>query len=290
MSEITSASEFDELVARHDLFLFDCDGVIWHGNEPIGRAIALIESLQKLGKTCVFVTNNATKSRASFVEKFAKLGVQVAESHVFSGAYAAARYLSNAGFSRRVYCAGEAGLADELKRAGLRLVEESHLDRLPATPAEAFDPALVPDDDVGAVVIGFNQFFNYRLLAYAHHVLFRKPDNLFIATNLDPQLPQKDRLWPGGGALVASLRYSTEREPMVMGKPSVSLLDLIRQEFDVDPARTVMFGDRLTTDIQFGLNGGTTTVLVLSGVETRATLAESTIRPHYVMQSAGEFV
>jgi ribonucleotide monophosphatase NagD (HAD superfamily) len=83
---------------------------------------------------------------------------------------------------------------------------QSHLDRLPATQSEAFDPALVPDDDVGAVVIGFNQFFNYRLLAYAHHVLFRKPDNLFIATNLDPQLPQKDRLWPGGGALVASLR------------------------------------------------------------------------------------
>lgn len=83
---------------------------------------------------------------------------------------------------------------------------QSHLDRLPANHSEAFDPALVPDDDVGAVVIGFNQFFNYRLLAYAHHVLFRKPDNLFIATNLDPQLPQKDRLWPGGGALVASLR------------------------------------------------------------------------------------
>jgi 4-nitrophenyl phosphatase len=77
---------------------------------------------------------------------------------------------------------------------------------------------------------------------------------------------------------------------MVMGKPSVSLLDLIRQEFDVDPSRTVMFGDRLTTDVQFGLNGGTTTVLVLSGVETRETLAESTIRPHYVMKSAGEFV
>jgi hypothetical protein len=48
MTEITSASEFDELVARHDLFLFDCDGVIWHGNEPIGRSIQLIESLQKL--------------------------------------------------------------------------------------------------------------------------------------------------------------------------------------------------------------------------------------------------
>jgi ribonucleotide monophosphatase NagD (HAD superfamily) len=72
----------------------------------------------------VFVTNNATKSRASFVDKFANLGVQVSEQHVFSGAYAAARYLKNAGFSRRVYCAGEAGLADELKRAGLNLVQE----------------------------------------------------------------------------------------------------------------------------------------------------------------------
>lgn len=74
------------------------------------------------------------------------------------------------------------------------------------------------------------------------------------------------------------------------GKPSKLMFELIQQEFRVDPARTVMFGDRLTTDVQFGLNGGTTTVLVLSGVETRETLAQSSIRPHYVMQSAAEFV
>lgn len=159
------------------------------------------------GKTCVFVTNNATKSRATYVAKFKKLGVDVLESHIYSGAYAAARYLSSVGFARRVYCAGEPGLADELRRAGLLMAEQSHLDRLPATPDEAFDPSLIAPDDVGAVVIGFNQFFNYRLLSFAHHVLFRKPDNVFIATNLDPQMPHgPDQLWPGGGALVAALR------------------------------------------------------------------------------------
>jgi phosphoglycolate/pyridoxal phosphate phosphatase family enzyme len=290
VTDLTTAAEFEALVERHDLFLFDCDGVIWHGNEPIGKAVQLIAMLQARGKTCVFVTNNATKSRETYVAKFAKMGVTVQESHIYSGAYAAARYLSAIGFKRRVYCAGEPGLAHELKQAGLLMAEQSHLDRLPATPSEAFDPSLIAPDDVGAVVIGFNQFFNYRLLSFAHHVLFRKPDNVFIATNLDPQMPHgPDQLWPGGGALVAALRCSTEREPHVTGKPSKLMFDLIKQEFHVDPARTVMFGDRLTTDVLFGLNSGTTTVLVLSGVETRETLAQSSIRPHFIMNSAGEF-
>ena len=34
-------------------------------------------------------------------------------------------------FDQKVYCAGEPGLVDELRRAGLNVVEESHQDRLP---------------------------------------------------------------------------------------------------------------------------------------------------------------
>ena len=58
------------------------------------------------------------------------------------------------------------------------------MDRVPDSKEDAFDDSLFPPADVGAVVIGFNAFFNYRLISYAHHVLFRQPDTLFVATNM----------------------------------------------------------------------------------------------------------
>ena len=107
-----SAAQFEErIVEAHDLFLFDCDGcaaaadnarqltvctrsVLWHGSDAIAGSVALVRRLQaRANARVVFVSNNATKSRRTYVDKFAALGLTVDESHVFSAAYAAAAHL-----------------------------------------------------------------------------------------------------------------------------------------------------------------------------------------------------
>jgi len=52
-----------------------------------------------------------------------------------------------------------------------------------------------------------------------------------------------------------------------------------------------MVGDRLDTDIDFGVNGNIATLMVLTGVSTEAEAIDpqQPIKPTYIIQSFGEF-
>lgn len=56
-----------------------------------------------------------------------------------------------------------------------------------------------------------------------------------------------------------------EREPIITGKPSPFLMSDITLKHDVTPGRTIMVGDRLDTDVLWGLNTGMCTLLVMTG-------------------------
>jgi ribonucleotide monophosphatase NagD (HAD superfamily) len=49
-----------------------------------------------------------------------------------------------------------------------------------------------------------------------------------------------------------------------------------------------MVGDRLDTDIAFGQHGGLQTLLVLTGVTTKQTLTNSSIKPDHVLPSLAD--
>ena len=92
---------------------------------------------------------------------------------------------------------------------------------------------------------------------------------------------------PGTGALLQTLVTSTRQTPVVCGKPSGFLADLLNQKGVLNQSKTLMVGDRLNTDILFAINAKIDSCLVMSGVTSTSELKASEIQPTYVMDRLG---
>ena len=270
-----------------DTLLIDCDGVLWRGQQSIAGAFDALNALRAGGKRLVFVTNNSTKSREEYTTRFASLGLDgVATEDVFGSAYVTALYMKEQlPQGSKVYVVGGAGIVRELELAGLVPVgmgdEDKVYEKLEAFPV---------DDDVAGVVVGFVSKLSYYKFAYAAQVVRGRPERPFVATNRDATFPADGMILPGGGAAVAFLATAAGREPVTMGKPSPTLFATIRAAIPaIDPARTLMVGDRMNTDIQFGNSAGMRTLLVLTVVNSRADAealpADDVQRPTFITDS-----
>jgi ribonucleotide monophosphatase NagD (HAD superfamily) len=91
---------------------------------------------------------------------------------------------------------------------------------------------------------------------------------------------------------VKAVAYGSEREPTVLGKPHPPMLKVIQDSTDLDPARTLMIGDRLNTDILFGRQNGLKTLLVMTGVtqQTGLETAPQEQAPDYYCQSIADIL
>ena len=83
-SDIKKLTTPSDILSTSDVFIFDCDGVIWRGDTLIPKASKIIDRLREQGKKLFFVTNNSTKSRAGFLSKFTNLGLNVYQEGILS--------------------------------------------------------------------------------------------------------------------------------------------------------------------------------------------------------------
>ncbi|PSS32834.1 Phosphoglycolate phosphatase [Actinidia chinensis var. chinensis] len=282
--QLLSPQNATDLFHSVDAFLFDCDGVIWKGDKLIDGVPHTLEMLRSKGKKLIFVTNNSTKSRRQYAKKFHSLGIAVTEEEIFSSSFAAAMFLKVNEFppEKKVYVIGEEGILDELELAGFIGLggPEDGKKMVHLKPNYLFEH----DKNVGAVVVGLDQYINYYKLQYATLCIRENPGCLFVATNRDAVGHMTDlQEWPGAGCMVAAVCGSTQKEPIVVGKPSTFMMDFLLKKYQISTSRMCMVGDRLDTDILFGKNAGCRTLLVLSGVTTQSTLQDPTndILPEY---------
>jgi ribonucleotide monophosphatase NagD (HAD superfamily) len=89
--------------------------------------------------------------------------------------------------------------------------------------------------------------------------------------------------------------FDPPRTWLGVGKPSDTLIDMMKTTYSVDPSTALMVGDTLQTDIAFGSKCGMDTLLVLTGVSTQEALEEAMAAPHehrhprFVLPKLGAF-
>lgn len=277
MPQMMSAERFETLLTEITTFIFDADGVLWLGEDAIPGSPEFIDYLLRMNKRVIVLTNNATKSRAVYAKKLTNLGYdkRIGKHSIVNPAAVVADTLHRAGLhkqNKKVYLIGGQGVKDELEDLDIEYfgTGPDPVDKQESSKGAAFlyDIDLEEEtENVGAVVVGYEKYFNYLKLMKAANYL-QDEDCLFVATNEDETCPGPNPsiCIPDAGPLVAAVKTAAGREPLVVGKPNTPAFDYICRRWQIDPSKTMMIGDRTNTDVKFGKDHGLRTMLVLSGV------------------------
>lgn len=276
-----------DFLDKFDVFLFDCDGVLWSGDHLFPGTVETLELLRKNSKQVVFVTNNSTKSRADYRKKLEGLGIPSTVEEIFSSSYSSSIYISRIlqlpANKRKVFVIGESGIEQELQSENVPFIGGTDPAYRRDVTSDDYkqisegSPSVI-DPEVGVVLVGLDFHLNYLKLALAFHYI--KRGAVFLATNIDSTLPNSGALFPGAGSMSAPLIMMLGQEPTALGKPSQAMMDAIEGKFQFDRSRACMVGDRANTDIRFGLEGKLGGTLgVLTGVSSKEDFVSGPIQP-----------
>lgn len=249
------------MTSLHDIrhLIIDMDGVLWQGNQPLPGLLSFFQFLRNRGIKFVLATNNASQTPEQYLSKLAGMGVTVHPEEILTSAQATAMHLATvAPKGASVYTIGEAGVQQALTEQGFTLTTGS----------------------APYVVVGMDRTLSWEKLAQA--TLNIRAGATFIGTNPDKTLPTERGLTHGNGAVLAALQAATEVAPMIVGKPEPLMYFQAMARLGGTPTDTAGLGDRLDTDILGAVRAGIKSILVLSGVSTRAQLAEVNFKPDWV--------
>lgn len=262
-----------------DTVLFDCDGVIVHGDEsPILNSIPAVNFIMnELKKRVYFVSNNSSKDRTDFVKLFKGLGVvECREEQIICTSWLAIEEVSRC---QSVYVVGSEVLIKCLVENTNARIEDSTEDNSKQIDFSTPFPQ-APD----LVLVAYDERINFYKIAKAMNYI--NQGARFLATSKNGQYSSAIGLVPGTGAIVAAIEEATGEQATVLGKPNIGAS--VFAKLGIDLKRTLMVGDRVDSDVLFGKRLGMQTVLVETGVHTRKDIKD--VQPDYVFASVSDMV
>ena len=233
-------------------FLCDMDGVIYHGNRILPGVAEFIHWLQDENKEYLFLTNNSgyTPARAA----------PEARAH-------GARRAGGALLHQR---AGHGGLPAASRRPAARCTPSA---RRGCSTRCMTRGITMNDVNPDYVVVGEARGL---LARHAHEGdESRARGREAHRRELRHLRPDRTRASPPPAARSSRpIEMATGKQAYFCGKPNPLMMRTGLRMLGCHSGEAVMIGDRMDTDVISGMESGMATVLVLSGVSTRATLDE----------------
>ena len=321
----------EDLIEKYDHFMLDWDGVLYSGSHSISGSPEAIKMLRENNKKLYYITNTSGRTQKSLQEKLESCGIEfdkkakttpkdaksskenstefesqsekkVADdvdletnaNNWYSSSVSTSLYLKQKYPEvKKVFVIGEQGCVDQLTQSGIEWIGGEEDPQIYMTGEEYENYKL--DPEVGAVIVGFDRKLNYRKISLA--TLYIQNGRHFIAWNDDMYDMVKGRPIPTTGVTLKTLEYTTKKTPFVWGKPNPVIFSIISEQYNFtqeDKARSIMIGDRLSTDIGMAQNSGIDSLLVLSGWNTLEHINDKNENPDgfiptYVMPKLGHF-
>src|SRR5438094_2412459 len=222
------------------------DGVLVREEHPIPGADLFLQRLRERGASFLVLTNNSIYTPRDLAARLRRNSLDVPEEAIWTSALATASLLETQRPGGTAFVIGEAGLTTALHEAGYTLTER----------------------DPDYVVLGETRTYSFARITQA--IRFVAEGARFIATNPDPTGPTPDGPVPATGSVAALISRATGVDPYFVGKPNPLMMRSALNALDAHSESTAMIGDRMDTDIVAGLEAGLETILVLTGVTSRA--------------------
>lgn len=252
-------------------FLFDMDGTINLGNQLIPGMEGFFDKLAAAGRRYYLVTNNSSKDPAHYVQKMNGLGVKCTLQEILISSDAFVAYMQKRKPGARLFVLGTPELKQTIREGGFTLTGGL-------------------EEPVDFVVVGFDQTLTYETLTIACRLIDRGVP--FIATHPDVRCPiEGGEFIPDAGALLACIKSATGKDPEVIcGKPYHYMVDAVMERTGFAREEIAMVGDRLTTDIPFGVRNGILSIMVLTGEGTLAEVEKSPVKPDIILPHAKDIL
>lgn len=253
-------------ISKIKCFLLDLDGTVYLEGELIGDMKNTLKKIRESGRKIVYLTNNSSKNSSEYVEKLKKIGIFEEQDIMYSSGDATITYIKNTYPDKSIYLVGTKALCREFEENGIKL-----------------------DVNSDVLVVCYDTELTYEKMVNVAGLLNKGAT--YIVTHPDINCPAKAFPLPDVGSFISLFETSTGRKPdLIIGKPNTVMGDGIKQITGFNADQIIMVGDRLYTDIKFGVNNKFSSLLVFSGETTHEDYKNSDVKATYTLESLNDIV